>query len=60
MIRSRLEGLLTYPQWRLWYTNMSIAPLAPGLASVTTEYRMSFGGEGAAQGHTSSLAAGRR
>jgi len=48
MIRSRLEGLRRYPQWHLWYTDMSISSLAPGLASVTAEYKMSFIGGGAA------------
>jgi ketosteroid isomerase-like protein len=48
MIRSRLEGLRRYPQWYLFYTNMNIAPLGPGLAAVTTEYKMSFMGGGAA------------
>lgn len=44
MMRSRLDRLAVYPQWHLWYTNLTVIALAPGLASVTADYRMVFGG----------------
>ena len=44
MMRSRLDRLAAYPEWHLWYTNLSVIAVAPGLASVTTDYRMTFGG----------------
>jgi hypothetical protein len=42
MIRSRLDRLAVYPRWHIAYMDPSIRPLAPGLAVVATEYRMSF------------------
>lgn len=42
MIRARLDRLAVYPHWHIAYVNTNIRPLAPGLAVVSTEYRMSF------------------
>ena len=42
MIRARLDRLAAYPRWHIAYVDPSIRPLAPGLAVVATEYRMSF------------------
>jgi ketosteroid isomerase-like protein len=42
MIRSRLDRLAAYPHWFIGYKDPAIQPLAPGLAVVQTEYRLSF------------------
>jgi len=42
MIRARLDRLAVYPHWHIAYVKTAIRPLAPGLAVVSTEYRMSF------------------
>jgi len=46
MIQSRLDRLASYPRWHLGYRDLSITPLAPGLAVVFADYRMGFDGTG--------------
>ena len=43
LVKQRLENLAGFSRWRVRYAKMSIVPLAPGLAFVTTEYAMRFG-----------------
>lgn len=43
LVKERIESLAGFSRWRIRYAKMSIVPLAPGLAFVTTEYAMRFG-----------------
>jgi hypothetical protein len=42
MIRARLDRLAAYPHWFIGYKDPTLRALAPGLALVQTEYRLSF------------------
>ena len=42
-VRAELDALAGYARWHVEYQNSKIVPLAPGLASMATEYQMSLG-----------------
>jgi ketosteroid isomerase-like protein len=42
-VRAQLDALAGFKRWHVEYQNAAIVPLAPGLASLATEYRMSLG-----------------
>jgi ketosteroid isomerase-like protein len=41
-VRAQFTALAGFPRWHVKYRNPAIVPLAPGVASVTTEYDMSL------------------
>lgn len=41
-VRSQLDALAAFKHWHVEYKDSTIVPLAPGLASVATEYHMSL------------------
>ena len=42
-VRAQLDALAGFKRWHVEYQHPEIVPLAPGLASLATEYRMSLG-----------------
>ena len=42
-VRAQFDALAGFKRWHVEYQNPAIVPLAPGLASLATEYRMSLG-----------------
>ena len=41
-VRTELAPLAAYPRWHIEYQDSTIAPLAPGVAALTTRYQMRF------------------